>query len=231
MDDLATIILNNGEFLGIKIIDSKQFLQLIVSFIFNTAVVLTIIRFLYYPFARRKEYYFAFLLVGIIVFLVTYSLVQIGEAFSLGAGIGLFALFGILRFRTSQIAIKEMTYLLVVIGVSVINALFSDTSYANLLFVNIAVIFATWTGERIWITMNENRKTLIYEKIDLIKPEKRDEMIADLKQRTGLDITRVQIGRIDFLRDTVRIRIFYKPAGNGRSLDEDDNCIIDNDTI
>jgi hypothetical protein len=232
MTDLLILFNDEIKIFGIKLINSADFFELVVRFFFNLAIILTIIRFLYYPFSRRKDYYFAFLLVGIVVFLITYSLVSAEKQFGIGVGIGLFALFGILRFRTSQIAIKEMTYLLVIIGVSVINSLVTTkTSYAELLFINLVIIFAIWTGERIWVTMNENRKTIVYEKIDLIKPEKRKELIEDLRQRTGLDVTRVQIGRINFMRDTARIRIFYRPSSISGMTDEDDNSLIDNDNI
>jgi len=107
---------------GIKFINVSSFFELLVRFSFNSIVVLILVRFLYYPVARRKEYFFSYILISSIVFLVTYSLVSVADL-STGVAIGLFALFGILRFRTSQIPVKEMTYLFLVIGISVINAM------------------------------------------------------------------------------------------------------------
>ncbi len=186
--------------------------------------MLVLVRFLYYPLARRKEYFFSFILVSTIVFLVTYSLVSIADL-STGVAIGLFALFGILRFRTRQIPVKEMTYLFLVIGISVINAMLNDqTSYVELLFINMIILFVAWAAELFWQKNTENSKFINYEKIDLIRPDKKEELIADLKKRTGLNITDVEIGRINFMRDTVRIRIFFceeKPQNHfedGRSI-------------
>ncbi len=209
---------------GVEFINVLNFFELFIRFTFNFLVVLILVRFLYYPLARRKEYFFSFILVSTIVFLVTYSLVSIADL-STGVAIGLFALFGILRFRTRQIPVKEMTYLFLVIGISVINAMLNDqTSYAELLFINMIILFVAWAAELFWQKNTENSKFINYEKIDLISPDKKEELIADLKKRTGLNITDVEIGRINFMRDTVRIRIFFcekKPQNHfedGRSI-------------
>lgn len=209
---------------GVEFINVLNFFELFIRFTFNFLVVLILVRFLYYPLARRKEYFFSFILVSTIVFLVTYSLVSIADL-STGVAIGLFALFGILRFRTRQIPVKEMTYLFLVIGISVINAMLNDqTSYVELLFINMIVLFIAWAAELFWQKNTENSKFINYEKIDLISPDKKEELIADLKKRTGLNITDVEIGRINFMRDTVRIRIFFcekKPQNHfedGRSI-------------
>jgi hypothetical protein len=208
----------------VEFINIPNFFELLIRFIFNFLVVLILVRYLYYPLARRKEYFFSFILVSTIVFLVTYSLVSIADL-STGVAIGLFALFGILRFRTRQIPVKEMTYLFLVIGISVINAMLNDqTSYVELLFINMIILFVAWAAELFWQKNTENSKFINYEKIDLISPDKKEELIADLKKRTGLNITDVEIGRINFMRDTVRIRIFFceeKPQNHfedGRSI-------------
>ena len=128
----------------------------------------------------------------------------------LGFALGLFAIFGIIRDRTDPIPIKEMTYLFLVIGISVVNALANKKiSYAELIFANFMIIGVTLGLERIWLLRHESRKNVIYEKIDLIKPEKREELIADLKNRTGIDVVRVEVRRIDFLKDIAHLRIFY----------------------
>lgn len=209
---------------GVEFINVLNFFELFVRFSFNSIVVLILVRFLYYPVSRRKEYFFSYILISTIVFLVTYSLVSIADL-STGVAIGLFALFGILRFRTRQIPVKEMTYLFLVIGISVINAMLNDqTSYVELLFINMIILFVAWAAELFWQKNAQNSKFINYEKIDLIRPDKRKELIADLKKRTGLNITDVEIGRINFMRDTVRIRIFFceeKPQNHfedGRSI-------------
>jgi hypothetical protein len=128
---------------------------------------------------------------------------------SIGFAFGIFAVFSILRYRTRPLPTKEMTYLFISISVAIINALSSNNlSYAELLLTNGVIIFFTIILEKVWIK-NESRKTVIYEKIDLIKPENHDKLLKDLKERTGLNIHRFEIGRIDFLQDLARIRIYY----------------------
>lgn len=205
---------------SVEFINIPNFFELLIRFIFNFLVVLILVRYLYYPLARRKEYFFSFILVSTIVFLVTYSLVSIADL-STGVAIGLFALFGILRFRTRQIPVKEMTYLFLVIGISVINAMLNDqTSYVELIFINMIILFVAWAAELFWKKNTENSKFINYEKIDLIMPGKRKELIDDLKKRTGLNITDVEIGRINFMRDTVRIRIFFCEAKPKNHFDD-----------
>jgi len=209
-------------FLGIKLINPEDFSELIVRFSFNLLVIFILVRKIYFPVSRRKEYYFSYMLVSVILFLMTYMLINVKDL-SVGVALGLFALFGILRFRTAQIPIKEMTYLFLVIGLSVINALVTKKiSYAEIFFVNIVVLLAAWYGERFWFKTKMNRKSITYEKIDLIKPEKREELYADLRERTGLNITRIEIGKIDFLRDTVQIRIFYSHEENLPFVEDDE---------
>ena len=123
---------------------------------------------------------------------------------------GLFAIFGILRYRTEQLPIKEMTYLFMVIAIAVLNSLAGKkVSFAELMLVNGSIVIATYLLEKVFLLKHESRKSITYEKIENVKPENHDKLIADLRDRTGLDINRVQIGRIDFLRDTVKIIIFY----------------------
>jgi hypothetical protein len=128
----------------------------------------------------------------------------------LGFALGLFAIFGIIRYRTTQIPIKEMTYLFLIIGVSVINALSSKhVSYAELTLTNFMVIAITFALERVWLLKHESSKLVIYEKIDLIKSGRRNELIEDLKERTDLPIHRVDIDKVNFLRDTAQIVVYY----------------------
>jgi hypothetical protein len=125
-------------------------------------------------------------------------------------GLGLFAIFGIIRYRTDAIEIKEMTYLFIVIGLSVVNALAANRiSVAETLLINATVVAMTYGLEYLWLLKHETRKTLIYERIDLILPDRAEEMHADLEARTGLKINRFDVGRIDFLNDTAQVRIYY----------------------
>jgi len=188
--------------------DWDAVMQLLLRFAFNLAVALVLVRVLYYQKARRKDYLFTFLLISTIVFLLCVLLESVN--LQLGFALGLFAIFGIIRYRTTQIPIKEMTYLFIVIGVSVINALSgSKVSHMELLITNLLVISVTYGLERVWLLKHESSKLIIYEKIELITPEKYDEMLVDLQQRTGLTIHRAEIGKINFLRDTAEVIIYY----------------------
>ncbi|MFH2096654.1 MAG: DUF4956 domain-containing protein [Bacteroidota bacterium] len=210
---------------GIQIIDLQDFTELIVRFSLHLIITLIIVRWLYYSISKRKDYLFTYILISSVIFLLCFLLDNV--KLQLGFALGLFAIFGIIRYRTAQIPIKEMTYLFIVIGLSVINALSNKKiSYAELLFTNVAIIGVTWVLEKIWLLKHESQKTVVYEKIDLIKPEKYNELIADLQERTGIKISRVEIGRIDFLRDTARIRIYYFESENRHSM-EDVNDIIE----
>ncbi len=220
---------------GLDIIHVASFSELIFRFILNTCVVVFIVRYLYYPVTRRKDYLFSFLLISFLIFLICFMLesvkLQIGFAF------GLFAIFGILRYRTNSIPIKEMTYLFILIGISVINALVNKKiSWAELLFTNAVLVFIVYGLERLWLLKHEASKNIIYEKVDMIVPEKREELKKDLEARTGLKINRIEIGRIDYLRDTARIIIYYYAqdskinmadesdrAAYGRQADDDDD--------
>ncbi len=193
--------------------DTAALLILMIRFSFNLLVVGIIVRGLYYTLTRKKNYLFSFMLIGVVVFLVCFLLDKLG--IGLAFALGLFAIFGIIRYRTNPIPIKEMTYLFVVIGISVINGLTTkNVSYLELVFTNIMVILTVYVVERVWLMKNEVKKVIEYEKVELIHPEKRDELVEDLKQRTGLPINRVEIGRINFLRDTVRLNIYYQEDRN-----------------
>jgi len=127
-----------------------------------------------------------------------------------GMGLGLFAIFGIIRYRTDAIEIKEMTYLFLIIGLSVVNSLASkQISVIELATINVTVVALLYGLEYLWLVKHLTRKTINYERIDLITPDKYEEMKADLETRTGLTINRVEIGKIDFLNDTAQVRIFY----------------------
>ena len=206
---LLTILLSGGmEFLGTPIFDAKDFWNLISKTIFNLIIITTIIRYIYYPVTKNKDYLFTYFLISLTVFLLCVLLDSV--KLQLGFALGLFAIFGIIRYRTDPIPIKEMTYLFLVIGVSVVNALANKKiSHAELIFANLMIVFVTFGMERIWLLKGESRKNVIYEKIELIVPERREELLADLKERTGINVIRVEVRRIDFLKDTANLRIFY----------------------
>ena len=130
----------------------------------------------------------------------------------MGFALGLFAVFGILRYRTEAIPIRQMTYLFIVIGISMINALANKSiSILELIFTNSIITVITYLIDRVWFQSLEETKSITYEKIELIKPERETELINDLKERTGLPIHAVKIDKVDFLRDTAQITIYFQP--------------------
>jgi hypothetical protein len=196
------------EFLNIELMNWEDFWDLVIRVSFNFLVVVYIVRVLYYRITPRKDYLFTYILISQMVFFMVMLLENVNV--NIGFALGLFAIFAMLRYRTRQIPIREMTYLFVVIGISVINGLANRrVSYAELLLTNFIVVGVVYLLERVFLLKTELRKEVIYENIDLIRPEKREELIADLKERTGLNIYRVEIDRIDYLRDSVRLIIFY----------------------
>lgn len=214
------------ELFNIELIDLNDFIELLVRFLFNFIVVFIAIRFLYYKVRRRRDYLFTYILISTVIFLLCFLLDNV--KLELGFALGLFAIFGIIRYRTTQIPIKEMTYLFLVIGISVINALANKKiSYAELVLTNTLLLLVTWGLERIMMLKHESRKAINYEKIELIKPENYVELKKDIEDRTGLKINRVEVGKIDFLRDTARINIYYFEHEN--LADDDDGSQVEDD--
>lgn len=185
-----------------------DFFTLLFRLVVNLFFLTILIRYLYYPIAKRKDYLFTYYLIGIITFFICFGLKKLD--IDTGMGLGLFAIFGIIRYRTDAIEIKEMTYLFLIIGISVVNSLASSQiSVAEMALINFSVVGITYGLEYVWLVKHETRKTIIYEKIDLIVPDKEEEMLADLQARTGLKINRFEVGKINFLDDTAQVRIFY----------------------
>ncbi len=210
--------LPDDKFFGLGIFNSQSFLELIVRFAFNMIVIFIIVRYLYYSSTKRKNYLFTYIVISILIFFLTYLLSNV--KLRLGFAFGLFAVFGILRYRTETIRIREMTYLFVVIAISLINALCNKkVSYIELLFANLVIIGTIWVIEKIVFSKTELFKIITYEKIELIKPENRKLLIQDIEKRTGLKINRIEIGKVNFLRDTADIKIFYY-QNNPPELDE-----------
>lgn len=193
-------------YFGMELINDDLW-KLIIRFLINLFFLTGIVRYVYYTKTPRKSYLFTFYMISIISFLICFALKKF--EMEVGMGLGLFAIFGIIRYRTNPMRIREMTYLFLVIGLSVINALSGKLSYAELLFINGIVWFIIFFMENWWLQSNEADKVITYEKIENIKPENYDVLIEDLENRTGLKINRAVVGKIDFLRDTAEIKIYY----------------------
>jgi hypothetical protein len=199
-----------NNFSGIENAAFSNLLEMIGRFSINMIVILILVRWLYFSNARRKDYLFTYILISSIVFLLCYLLEKV--MLQMGFALGLFAIFGIIRYRTLTMPIKEMTYLFLIIGISVINALSNlSTSLPGILFANLIVIFITYGLEKIWLMKHELYKIITYEKINLIKPEHHQELVNDLQLRTGIEkIIRVEIGEIDLLRDVCYLTIYFE---------------------
>jgi hypothetical protein len=213
---------------GIKAIDFADVTEMFVRFALNIVVLFIIVRLIYYPITKRKDYLFTFFMFGTVVFFI--CLLMASVKLEMGFALGLFALFSLLRYRTDPIPIKEMTYLFIVIGVSVINSLSTKkVSFVESLLTNAVIIFVLWGLERRWIKKHEASKRILYEKIELVKAQNKELLIKDLRERTGLPIHRFEIERINFLRDTARIYVFYYE--NRKSFDSvAENDIIETDS-
>lgn len=187
--------------------DLEPILQLVLRFLFNFVVVGIIIHFFYYPKSRRRDYYFTFSLINVSVFLL---IILMGSVkLKIGFALGIFAIFGIIRYRTESVPIREMTYLFLIIALSVINALSVQITYLETLVTNALFVLCTWLLESERWLKHTSCKLILYDKIQLITPEKREELLNDLRKRTGLDIKKIEIGHIDFLRDAAFIKVYY----------------------
>lgn len=181
----------------------------VAGFALNFLAAFIIVRFVYYPRSRCNNYVFTFLAFNTVIYFIMGLFTSI--EISIGAGFGLFALFSILRYRTETVPIREMTYLFVMAALPILNSIFWTSGQLDrMLIVDILVLVVMWFLDREWgFNREQSQMNVVYEKIDLIKREKRDEMIADLSDRTGLEVTDVEVQNINFLRDVAEVRITY----------------------
>lgn len=184
-----------------------------VRLLINIASIFILVRFIYYKINKRSEYFFTYFIFNLVIFLMCFFLNKV--KLSMGAAFGLFAVFGMLRYKTEEISIKDMTYLFLVIAIGLLTAVIKieDVAYYyEFLFIaaiNSFILLMTYLLESNALMKRETAKNVIYENIELIKPEKRVELMLDLEFRTGLKINRISIGKIDFLKDIATIKIYY----------------------
>ncbi len=193
----------------------ESLITLALRFAFNLLATFVIVVLLYARISKRKEFYFSYFAISIAVFLLVFLLESV--RIELGFALGLFAIFGIIRYRTDAIPPKEMTYLFIIIAVSVINALSKDYfGYIELTFVNLLLVGALWALERVLMLRQENSLVILYEKIENMHKSKEAEMIRDLEARTGVKIVRYQVDKINYLRDIARITIYFDNNGQSK---------------
>lgn len=195
------------EFMDVPFFDEDLY-KMLFRFVLNSVFLIIIVRYLYYRYSHNKDYLFTYLMISIVVFFICFTLKKF--ELELGMALGLFAIFGIVRYRTDPIPIKEMTYLFVVIGISVMNSLANKKmSYMELLFANSAVVVGIALLEQYWLQRTEVSKDILFEEIELIKPQNYQALKENLEERTGLKINRVVVGKIDLLRDVSSVTIYY----------------------
>ena len=219
-----------GNMIGMTFFEPMQFVSLVIRFIINFAVVSVIARCFYYPRSHRRDYMFIFLIMSMSIFMLV-SLMG-GDTLKTGAALGLFAIFGIIRYRTEAVPIREMTYLFMLVAVSVVNAMGKAEYHARsdywegvglltILFANLVFIFLAWLFESSKLVNNSCSKYILYDNVSLVAPDKRGELKADLERRTGLKILRIELGIIDYLKDSCLIRIYYdEPMYLGSSVEQ-----------
>lgn len=198
--------------MGIDWIDAPGLIEMLCRFSLNVFVVWIVVHFFYYPKGKRHDYYFTFLLFAVSIFMLIYLME--GSKMKIGAALGLFAVFGIIRYRTESVPIREMTYLFFIVALSVVNAMAQKLSVAELGTANIIFIAAVALAESSLLDRHVSCKYVKYDNIALITPEKREEMIADLEKRLGVKIVKVEVGAIDFLKDCAMLKVFYTGDGN-----------------
>lgn len=204
---------SNAQLFGIPLFEADSLWQLLMRFAFNFLVCWIIIRCFYYSKSKRKDYYFTFILFSVTIFLLIFLLDNV--KLQIGFALGLFAIFGMIRYRTETVPIREMTYLFIIIGISVINGLAMTVSYMELIVTNALFIITVWIFENNRFLKHTSVKIIVYDKIDLIKEGRETDLLADIKERTGLDIIKIEVGSIDFLKDSAYIKVYYNTKDNG----------------
>ena len=198
--------------------DLEGLVEMSTRFVFNLLIVWGIVHFFYYPKGRRRDYYFTFLLLSVSIFMLIY--LMDGSNLQIGAALGLFAVFGIIRYRTESVPIREMTYLFFLVALSVLNGTKADLSLVERLIANGLLVATVWVSENYLLVSKVGCKFVRYDNIDLIVPERYNELKADLEKRLGVEIVRVEVGAVDFLTDMTMLRVYYKdPVGTIKPVD------------
>ena len=200
---------------------SVEYLQMLIRFFICVATNWVIVAQLYYPKSKRRDFFFTFMLIGIAIFFIVFFMIFVLEDMKgktgIGVGIGMFGIFSIMRYRTDAMPVREMTYLFIVLCLSVVNALASTMPIVELLLTNLLIIVSVWLCEKSLKMVP--CKLIQYDRLELIKPERNEELKADLRERTGLDIIKVDVGGIDMLRDMVVLKVYYRSNNGGNTID------------
>ena len=201
---------------------SEPFVAMLIRLFVCIVVNLVIVDRLYYKKSRRRDFYFTFMLISLAIFFLVFFMIFVLEDMkaktSIGIGIGLFGIFSIMRYRTDAMPVREMTYLFVIISLSVVNAIAASVSIVELLVTNIIVVDAIWLCEhRLKL---EPSKLVQYDRLELIKPDRSEDLKADLEMRLGLKVRKVEVGAIVMLRDMAVLRVYYDANTVSNTVDE-----------
>ena len=195
---------------------TSDFINMLIRLVICVFFSWFIIDRLYYAKSQRRDFYFTFMLISVAIFLLVFFMIFVLDDMKgktgIGIGIGLYGIFSIMRYRTDSMPVREMTYLFVIVAMAVINALAVVISYQELLVTNAVMALLVWLCEINPLMKRTSTKLIQYDRIELVKPENRDVLLNDLRNRTGLDIVDVEVGGMDFLRDMAMLRITYNPT-------------------
>ena len=201
---------------------TPTFAMMLVRLFISTLVTWFIIAKLYYPKSKRRDFYFTFMLMSVAIFFIVFFMIFVLDNMkgktSMGIGIGLFGIFSIMRYRTDAMPVREMTYLFVIIALSLVNSIAEGVSIVELLLTNLIIVVFVWLLER--NLKLEASRLIQYDRVDLIAPEKRDELKADLEKRLGVKIIKVDVGAVDFIRDMAMVKIIYQGKHVDREISE-----------
>jgi hypothetical protein len=178
----------------------------------DLASMLVLIRMIYFPVYKRRDHLFTFFMFNLTIFIITF-LLNAKSGFSTGAAFGLFAVFSLLRYRTEDISARDMTYLFTVIALGLMSSV-NKGNVLEMVIINAVILLAAFLLDGGLLIKTEFIKTVQYENIELIRPERYAELLADLSSRTGLTVHKASIGKVDFLRDTATIKIYYHENKN-----------------
>lgn len=199
---------------------SPDLINILFGLGINSLVVWLIVHFFYYPKGRRRDYYFTFIFLSVSIYMLIAFLLAGNSDMGIGAALGLFAIFGIIRYRTESVPIREMTYLFFIVALSVINGKCESIGLLSLFIINAIFLLVAWLCENYLATKREGCKYVKYDNIELIKPDRYEDLKADLEERLGLKINRIEVGSVDFLTDMTMLRVFYEDnAGRIKHVD------------
>lgn len=204
--DVAETMQNVADHPFITTFFGDDFLTMMLRLVITLVTTGIVIHCFYYPRSRRRDYYFAFAIIALSIFFLVMLLGSI--KLKIGFALGIFAIFGIIRYRTEAMPIREMTYLFAITAISVINALVNEFGF--ILVADVIFIAAFGILESTHLLRHVSCKIIKYDRIELIHTDRYDDLIADLKSRTGLPITKVEVGAVDFLKDAAILKVYYE---------------------